>query len=120
MNHDESIPGTEQFGARPASFESPAIDDGQAITTVIENIRAGQFSLDAGQQLSDLVRAVVAQASKGKLTIELEVKKEDGDDWVTMSASCKAAMPKQSWPAIFYPDEAGRLSRNANQQSLGF
>ncbi len=114
----EPIPGTEEYGARPA----PRIveDEGQAVTVVIEGIRSGQFSLECGRLLAQLSAAVEAQCSKGKLTIELELSKEDGDEWLTLSGAAKATMPKMTWPSIWFRDERGHLTRNSPQSSFGF
>ena len=79
-NQDQPMPGTEEFGLRTPTTVT-LDDEGQAVTTVIENIRSGQFSLEAGALLSQLVNACVAQSSKGKLVIEIEVKAEEDQDW---------------------------------------
>lgn len=115
---DQPIPGTEEYGARTTPIPVVLEDENQAVTTVIENIRSGQFSLEAGALLSQLVNACVTQSAKGKLTIEIEVKAEEGQDWVALAATAKAAMPKMVWAAVMYPDDSGRLTRNPNQQSF--
>ena len=91
----------------------------QSIGVVLEQIRSGQFSIDAGTALSDLVVLCRQQDAKGKLTIEVQVKPEDGADYVFLAASFKVSAPKVESPAVFYPDEYGVLARQPAQQTFG-
>lgn len=121
MNAEQPIPGTEPYGARPP-IQIPAPDKmraEQSIGVVLEQIRSGQFSIDAGTALSDLVVLCRQQDAKGKLTIEVQVKPEDGADYVFLAASYKVSAPKVESPAVFYPDEYGVLARQPNQQNFG-
>ena len=90
----------------------------QSIGVVLEQIRSGQFSIDAGTALSDLVVLCRQQDAKGKLTIEVQVKPEDGADYVPR----RLVQGQRTLGRVaggLLPDEYGVLARQPAQQNFG-
>jgi hypothetical protein len=94
------------------------LDDPRAISTVLEQIQRGGFSVEAGEAFAGLVRTCTALQRPGSFKITLSIKPDD--PYVKCEARFESTPPKSDpAAAILWPDEAGNLHRSdPNQKSF--
>lgn len=91
-------------------------------TDVLRDIRKGRVVEAAGEELAEVVRAVLDTNKGGKLTLELSVKPNGrGDNAVIVGAKLKSTKPQAELPdALFYADLDGDLLRDDPTQQRMF
>lgn len=83
-------------------------------TDVLRDIRKGRVVDAAGEELAEVVRAVLDTTKPGELTLKLTVKPQGkGDNAVIVSAKLSAKVPQADLPdALFFADLDGDLLRD--------
>lgn len=109
-----------QLEAKPAEvLPGPS---GEDLISVLIQLRGGAVVHRFGEEMGQLVEAVVATEKAGSLTIVLKVSPVKGNtDALSVEAMSKLNIPRPSLgSSIFFPD-GGRLQRfNPKQAALAF
>lgn len=88
----------------------------------LHDLNKGRTHTQLGDELRDLVAAVVQTGKPGRLTLQLDVKRQSGDhDAVTITAKVGSKIPVFDSPAsTFFVDDDGGLSRTPPRQPSMF
>lgn len=88
----------------------PALD-------TLRDLRDGRFLDDLSGEMNDLVRQVRTTDKPGKLTIEIDIKPNNGDaSSVTVSDTIKVTPPKLKRATLFFTTNESNLSRRDPRQ----
>lgn len=91
-------------------------------TDVLRDIRKGRVVEAAGEELAEVVRAVLDTNKGGEFTLKLSIKPNGrGDNAVIVGAKISAKVPQADLPdALFYADLDGDLLRDDPTQQRMF
>lgn len=91
------------------------------LTDLIATLHAGDLNREAGEELAEVVRAVMATGKKGSFSLTINIKRT-GLQKCVIDTDIRSKPPKEDYPiqAMFATTEGDLQSENPNQATLNF